>query len=183
MKRSIGTLLVAILLMSFSASSAQDFKALLTREGKACFRLNVEGVNLYVSLGGKLTEYNANVHYNVLGYIDKVGDVGVECDINGFITKIGSTALTYGLYKRIEKIGSIRLSYGVDGRLNSINGKAISYDLLTGKVNKIDNAAVFYNEAGEVDKIVDRDGLIAFLPDWSDSRGGEMKPYWIKNNN
>ncbi|SJZ63653.1 hypothetical protein SAMN04488128_1011005 [Chitinophaga eiseniae] len=183
MKKSIGIFLTFFLLLSFSALCAQDLKALLTRDGKVCFKLNVEGVNLYVSLAGKLTELNANVHYNVLGYIDKVGDVAVVCDISGFITKVGSTELKYGLYKRVEKIGVVHFSYGVDGRLDHINDKVINYDLMSGKVNKIDNAVVFYNQAGEVDNIVDKDGLISFIPDLSENRAGEMKPYWIKYNN
>ncbi|QJB39471.1 hypothetical protein HF324_17050 [Chitinophaga oryzae] len=183
MKKRVGIFLTFVLLMSFSTLIAQDLKALVTPEGKVCFKLNVEGVNLYVNLNGKLMEFNANVHYNVLGNIDKIGDVSITCDVNGFIIKIGTADLKYGIYKRIEKIGSTQFGYGANGRINRINDKMVNYDLLTGKIDKIANALIYYNEKGEVDRIVDNDGIISFIPNWRDNVEEGMKPYWIKNSN
>lgn len=132
-----------------------------------CFKVKTPGLFLYLSSNGIITNYdaaaNGTMRYDIYGRISKIGEMPIHYDINSRIDSIGAISLSYDLDNRIKDVGNIQITYDLSGRISTLDHKNISFDVISGKVIKIASAEISYNVYGEIERIVDNEGIITLF--------------------
>lgn len=158
-------ILILLLGMGFAAGlSAQELaNVFLTQTGKPSFRINVEGISVFLSEKGKIVEIRTDsygtVVYNTDKRVEQVGSVKIQFNYKNWVSQIGQSSVLYDYEGRVDRIGNLSIGYHHNGMVGKFGNQALQYNA-NKSLDRFDAFQVVYNYQGQVQKIDASNGLI-----------------------